>query len=48
MKTVLAQILIGSAVFLISKEISDTHFSGSLAGIIVMTLNRIATEAMSE
>ena len=48
MKTILAQIVIASADFLISREISDTHFSGSVAGILVMALNRLTSEALSE
>lgn len=48
MKVILFQIVIGSAIFLMSREVSDTHFSGSLAGVIVMFLNRVIVEAMSE
>lgn len=44
----LAQITLGAAIMIISKSISDTHFSGALAGIVVMTVNALVSAAMAE
>jgi hypothetical protein len=48
MKVVLVQIAMSFLVFMISKEISDTHFSGSVAGILVMSLNTVIREGLQD
>ena len=45
---IMTQILLAFAILTISKSISDTHFSGSLAGILVMAVNRLVDAAMAE
>lgn len=48
MKVVLVQIAMGFLVFAISREISDTHFSGSVAGVLVMSLNGIISAGLQD
>jgi uncharacterized membrane protein len=45
---ILIQISMAFLVFSISKHLSDTHFSGSVAGVFVMFLNDIINQGMKD
>jgi hypothetical protein len=48
MKTVLVQLAAGTMIFVVGKYISDTYFTGSVAGILMIASNMIISEGMKE